>query len=273
MLLLVLMLLAESSAFTNSLMFSEQKPTETSGGFLLIGGTHQDLSTNFRELFFEMAGGQKARIVVIPTGVAHADKPESSDEFLKTWLALKPQSVVVLHTRDRKVADDPEFVKPLTGATAVFVTNGHRDRIFNAYRSTRVEKELKKLHLRGGLIGGTGTGAVVLGDLAIIRANEDGGTEQALGLLSKFLVEDREDGEQFAGAIAANPTNVGLFIGPGSAVSIRGNDLRMIGEGVVAVRLAKGIGKGAKVELLKSGDMRDIEEFRRAAANRAGRGR
>jgi len=208
---------------------------------------------------------------VIPTAVALADKPEMLNEFRRPWLDLKPLSVEVLHTRDRKTADDPVFVKPLTEATAVFFTNGHGDRLFNAYHGTLVEKELKKLQARGGLIGGTGTGAVVLGDLAIDRVKADGPTEWSLGLLPGFLIHDRGDFERLADVIAANPAKVGLMIDPAAAVVIRGKNLRVIGGGTVIVRLANGAGKEAKIDTLKSGGQLDVIELRRAAASRAGK--
>jgi cyanophycinase len=244
---------------------------ELPGPLVLIGGSHQDLRNDIRDAFFELAGGKRAKIVVIPTAVAHADRPETPDEFRKPWLDLKPLSVEILHTRDRKTADDPAFVKPLTEASAVFLTNGHGDRLFKAYRGTLVEKELKKLQARGGLIGGTGTGAVVLGDLSIDRVKADGPTEWSLGLLPGFLIHDRGDVERLADAIAANPANVGLMIDPAAAVVIRGKNIRVIGEGTVTVGLAKGAGKEAKIETLKSGGQLDLIELRRAAVSRAGK--
>ena len=57
------------------------------------------------------------------------DAAANADEFLKPWTALEPASVVVLHTRDRKTADDPAFVKPLTEATGVWFGGGSQDRV------------------------------------------------------------------------------------------------------------------------------------------------
>jgi cyanophycinase len=269
---LALLLLASGGlTFFGSPKGSAQEIAELPGPLLLAGGRHQDLPKDIRDVFFDLAGGKKAKIVVIPTAVAHADQPETPDEFLKPWQDLKPLSVEVLHTRDRKAADDPAFVKPLAEATAVFFTNGHRDRLFKAYRGTLVEKELKKLQARGGLIGGTGTGAAVLGDLVIDRVKEDRLTEPGLGLLPGFLIEDRSDPERFPEAIAANPATVGLMIDRAAAVVIRGKNLRVIGDGTVTVRLAKGAGQEAQVATLKPGGQLDLVEIRRAAASRAGK--
>jgi cyanophycinase-like exopeptidase len=78
------------------------------------------------------------------------------------------------------------------------------------------------------------------------------------------------DVELLADEIAANPAKVGLMIDPTAAVVIRGKNIRVIGEGTVTVGLAKGAGKEAKIETLKSGGQLDLIELRRAAASRAG---
>src|SRR5262249_15651141 len=101
---------------------------ETTGTIVLLGGRHQDLSAQHRDLFLEVGGGTKAKIVVIPTAVANPEL-KTPDVFLKPPANLKPASMHTLHTRDRKTADDPEFVKPLREATAVFFTNGHLHRL------------------------------------------------------------------------------------------------------------------------------------------------
>jgi cyanophycinase len=268
---LVLLLLTCGLAFPFSPSASAQEVAELPGPLVLIGGRHQDLRNDIRDAFFELAGGKRAKIVVIPTAVLHADKPEAADEFRKPWQDLKPLSVEVLHTRERKTADDPAFVKPLTEATAVFLTNGHGGRLFQAYRGTLVEKELKKLQARGGLIGGTGTGAVALGDLEIDRVKGDGPTAWSLGLLLGFQIHDRGDVERLADAVAANPAKVGLLIDPAAAVVIRGKNMRVIGDGTVTVGLAKGAGKEAKIQTLKAGGQLDLIELRREAASRAGK--
>lgn len=265
---LVLWLLAFGGlTFSGSARATAQQIAEVPGPLVLIGGRHQDLPKDLRDVFFDLAGGKKAKIVVIPTATAE-DDPQEIDVLLMPWRDLKPMSVQILHTRDRKTADDPAFVKPLTEATAVFITNGHPDRIVNAYRGALVEKELKKLHARGGLVGGTGTGMSVLGDFVLWHKAP--GFEPALRVLPGFLLADpRSDG--LSEAIAANPAQVGLGIEPGTAVVIRGRDMRVVGKGTVKVYLAMGAKQEAKIDSFKSGDRLDLVELRRAAAKRAGK--
>jgi cyanophycinase len=227
------------------------RPDESGARLLLIGGRHQDLPLEIRDLFFELAGGEEARIVVIPTAVADPDGT-SPEDYLTPPPNCRPKSFQILHTRDRTVADDPAFVRPLAAATAVFFTNGHRHRIFDAYRGTLVEQELKKLKARGGLIAGTGRGAFVLAELLTTRAGADQLVEPGFGLLPGFLLDEGEG--RLAEAVAANPAFIGMNIDNGAAAEIRGNTLRAIGEGAVTIQTALGKDRGVKLETLKAGD-------------------
>jgi cyanophycinase len=239
------------------------------GSLLLFGGRHDDLPNEMRDLLFDLAGGKEAKVVVVPTAMASADNPQSYDEVLQPWTDRKPRWAVVLHTRNPKTADDPAFVKPLTEASAVWITHGHRDRLLKAYRGTLVVKELKKLLARGGIIGGAGSGAAVLGELAIDRANEDVATEPGLGLLPGFLIEDGESTERLAEALAINPTRPALELRPGAGMLIRGGKLHVPGKVPVAVHIAPGAGHAAHVDKLIPGVERSLQPYLRAAALRA----
>ena len=120
-----LLLVVVALLLSGSVTGADDDIAAAKGKLLLIGGRHQDLSQELRGAFFELAGGKDARIVVIPTAVAGADEPETRDEILRPWRELKPLSLEVLHTRDRKLADDPAFVKPLTGSRGDFAQALH----------------------------------------------------------------------------------------------------------------------------------------------------
>lgn len=246
-----------------------QQIAEPPGPFILAGGRDSEIPRAVREAFLKLAGDKNAKVVVIPTAVADRELREP-DKFLQPWRALKPLSIEMMHTRDPKMADDPAFVKPLTEATAVWFTNGHPDRVLLAYRGTLVERELRKLHTRGGLVGGTDSGTAVLCDLVIDRVEKGRLTESGLGVLSGFLIDDDGRKGRVAEAVAANPAYVGLTIDPGVAVEICGQTLRVIGEGEVTLRLAMGAGREAQVKPLKPGAQLDILDLRREAASRAG---
>jgi cyanophycinase len=245
--------------------------TELSGPIVLAGG--RDVSDKTLAEFVALAGKENAKIVVIPTAIATAEDPKTVEDVLKPWADLKPASVVALHTRDPKTADDPAFVKPLTEATGVWLTHGHPDRLVNAYRGTLVEKELKKLQARGGVVGGTGAGASVLTDLVVLRTPEEESTAPGLGLLPGFLYDPKRDG-RVTKVLPRNPAYVGLSFEDGAAMILRGRFAHVIGDKSVTVHLAKGAGKPALAEVLHKpvpGQTARLDVFqaRRAAANRA----
>jgi len=76
------------------------EPTELPGPLVITGGGK--LPTDARDEFFKLAGKDKAKIVVIPTAIATAGDAKTDERVLEPWQELKPESVVVLHTRDRK---------------------------------------------------------------------------------------------------------------------------------------------------------------------------
>jgi cyanophycinase len=237
-------------------------PRGLPGPIVLTGG--KEIPKDVRNAFFILAGKDKAKIVVVPTAIASADDAKSTDPLVKQWEDLKPASVVLLHTRDRKKADDPAFVKPLTEATGVWFTNGHTDRILNAYRGTLFENELKKLHARGGVIGAAGGGNSAMGALAFAGGEEK--PTEGFGLLPGFLIERKD---HVVDGIAANPAHVGVRIPDGAGVVVYERIAYVIGDAPVTLHFAKGAGKPAANEEYKAGSVLDLVQLRRAALNRA----
>jgi cyanophycinase len=237
-------------------------PRGLPGPLVLTSGP--ELPKDARDAFFTLAGKDKAKIVVIPTALASAGDAKTTDPLVEQWEELKPASVALLHTRDRKKADDPAFVKPLAEATAVWFTHGHTDRVLDAYRGTLVEKELKKLHARGGVIGSAASGSAVVGSLAHAGAEQK--LVEAFGLLPGFVLDPKS---RLSDTIASHPAHVGLRIPEGAAVVIRGRVARVIGDSPITVCVAKGAGKPAANDEYKAGSLLDLCQLQRAAFNRA----
>jgi cyanophycinase len=237
-----------------------QEPAKQEGKLLLIGGRHQDLSDELRKRFFELAGGKHARIIIVPTGVADVAL-EDLEPLLGPWRKLEPERLEILHTRDPKIANDPEFVKSLTKATAVFFTNGHRHRMLDAYRGTLVERELKKLHERGGLLGGCGTGAAILGELTTNRGANEQKAEAALKIQKRFLLDCEGEKGCFEEAVLANPDFIALQILENAAIEIQSGELRSVGKAPATLCLPQGKGKAPLRTTLKSGNTRKLAEI------------
>jgi hypothetical protein len=71
--------------------------------------------------------------------------------------------MLVLHTLDRKVADSESFIEPIKRARGVWFDGGLPEAISQSYLGTKTEQELRNVLERGGVVGGSSAGAVVLG--------------------------------------------------------------------------------------------------------------
>src|SRR5262245_61344164 len=91
-------------------------PPEAAGALVVCGGG--PLPDAVLDHFIELAGGPRARLVIIPTASKKADTAEVARALLP-WKDRKVASVVLLHTRSRAQANDPAFLRPLTEATGV----------------------------------------------------------------------------------------------------------------------------------------------------------
>src|SRR4029453_13665471 len=92
------------------------------GGGSFIGPMGQE--------FVRLAGGPSARLVIVPTAYGGTEE-EGIESFIKEWGGRHPASVQVLHTHDRAVANDPNFVAPLRTATGVWFTGGKQYRLLD----------------------------------------------------------------------------------------------------------------------------------------------
>ncbi len=246
-------------------------PRGLPGPLVIVGGGK--MPADAREAFFALAGKAKAKIVVIPTASASADDAKEAESFLKQWKDLEPASVVLLHTRDAKKANDAEFVKPLTEATGVWFSGGDQGKLTAAYRGTLVEKEIRKLHARGGVIGGTSAGAAVMSDTMIAGGKEKATLADGFGFLPGFVVDqhftNRKREARLQGVIAEHPKRVGFGLDEGTAIVVKGRVARVIGDASLTVCVAKGAGKPAANDEYKAGSLLDLCQLQRAAFNRA----
>ena len=239
-----------------------------SGGWLVIvgGGVLPD---TVRERFLELAGGKNARIVVIPTASGKADRVEALKGYA-FWKAQKVASVVFLHTRRLLEANDPKFVKPLTEATGVWISGGDQSLLMAAYRGTAVERELRKLLDRGGVIGGTSAGAAVMSSVMIVGGNPLARVGQGFGLLPGVVVDqhfqNRNRLARLQGVLARHPHYLGLGIDEQTAAVVHGRLVTVMGNANVRLCVPAAGPRPARVQVLKAGERIDLEALGRATA-------
>lgn len=216
------------------------------GALIIIGGGK--VGPEIWARFIELAGGDGANIVVIPTAnedgsIASGASPEK--EMLQR---LGVNLVTVLHTRDRKQADDPAFVAPLRKATGIWFTGGRHWRLADAYLNTLAHREFKALLARGGVIAGTSAGATIQGSF-MVRGDTKGNSimvgdhTEGLDFIHNVTIDQhllvRNRQFDLVEVIRQRPELLGIGIDESTAIVVQKNMFEVIGKSFVAIYDAK----------------------------------
>src|SRR5260370_16757787 len=165
------------------------------------------------ETWKKLGGGKDAHVVLIPTANNPGDDIAPVVNGLKQVFGV--QDVAVLDTKDRTKADSAEFVAPLKQATFVFIDGGRQWRLADAYLGTRVERELRNVLKRGGVIAGSSAGASILASY-LVRGDPKGaevmmakGHERGFGFIPNSAIDqhvsERHRQRDMEPVVAAHP--------------------------------------------------------------------
>jgi cyanophycinase len=211
------------------------------GSLVLVGGgrTQPDIMRRF----IQLAGGPAARIVVIESALPDERLTPAGLASLQSRASeLFGVPVTVLHTRDRTQADSEDFVKPLKSATAVWTFGGDENRL-SVYVGTRTEREIKAVAERGGVLGGTSAGALVL---AQFTTNVTADTPEqwahpltGFNLLTNTIVIPHwsQRGGQLIipETMKPHPGMIAIAVDEATAALITGTRLEVVGDGKVGI--------------------------------------
>jgi cyanophycinase len=223
--------------------------------------------------FVKRAGGSRANLVVITTASETAETAEV-EVRLEFWLRQRLAELTILHTRDRNIADDPQFVAPLERAMGVWFIGGHQQRLTDAYLGTKTEKAIKGVLKRGGVVGGTSAGAAIMSQLMIVGGAADKQPELGLGfgflpgtlVDQHFLKRKRQD--RLLNALALYPKLVGVGIDENTVLIVEGRKFSVRGDSGVVVYLPPVGDRPAKTRTLLEGMEADMLALHRAAQSR-----
>lgn len=242
----------------------------SSGTLVIVGGGR--LGPEIVRRFLSLAGGADAPIVVIPTAIGDSAYGQDCPcaRFLR---AAGARSVTVLHTTDRREADDERFVEPLRRARAVWFPGGRQWRLADAYLDTRTERELHALLARGGVIGGTSAGASIQASY-LVRGAPEGNTimmapghERGFGFLRRSAIDQhvlaRQRLDDLPKVLEAHPDLLGIGIDEGTAVVVRGDTAEVIGASKVFIYGGRdSVDPGKQYRSLSAGDRFDLRARR-----------
>ncbi len=234
------------------------------GALVIVGGG--GLPDAIRDRFVQLAGGKNGKLVVIPTASEFADRTGNYRGF-KYWEKQGLASVSLLNTLDHKKANDPSFIKPLTEATAAWLGGGDQLRLAKAYHGTAVEKELRRLYARGGVIGGTSAGASVMSSIMITGGFSQASIDEGFGLLPDVVIDqhfrNRKRQNRLMGVLRKNPRCLGLGIDENTAVVVSGHKFTVMGQANVSVCLPPTDSEElGPITLLKADEVGDLLQLR-----------
>jgi cyanophycinase len=216
-------------------------PVVEKGTLVIVGGG--GTTTEIMDRFFTAAGGKDALVVVIPTADEREIVPDDPGDakYLRKWGGT---NVKVLHTRDRKTADDPAFSKVLTEAKGVWFGGGRHWRFVDAYEGTLTETRFREVLARGGVIGGSSAGASIQSEY-MPRGHPLGNTvvsaegyERGFGYLAGCAVDQhffaRKRPADMSGLMKRYPQYLGIGIDESTAVVVTGHTAEVMGKSMAA---------------------------------------
>lgn len=147
-----------------ALLMSTFCPAQSKGHLVIVGGVQ---TKEIVAKFVELAGGENARIIVIPN--AGSNPVYWSEVQVKEFNELGAKSDYLLFTKE--TADADSNLKKMDWANAVFFLGGDQSDLTRDMLGTRLLQKVFEIYYRGGVVGGSSAGAAVMSEV-MITGNE-----------------------------------------------------------------------------------------------------
>lgn len=206
------------------------------GTVVVVGGGA--MGPEVYKAFIDAAGGPDAIILDVPNAGGTDTVGANTGQ---AWRSAGAKNVVVLFTKDRKIADSDSFTAIIKKAGGVWFEGGRQFHIVQDYGGTKTERAFMDLLDRGGVVGGSSAGASILGDFMVRGAPSNDnmimdypGYEKAFGYLRNVGIDQhvvaRSRLPDLADSIITRyPNLLGISEDEGTAWVIRGDTARIVG--------------------------------------------
>lgn len=226
----------------------------TTGTVILGGGRLEEkIALTLVDRVIALAGGPDALIVIVPTASeglpprlpSQNAEPQRIRDLRNAFESRGARHVAFLHTRDRRVANSEEFVTVLRSARAVFFPGGASRVLDLTYHGTLVEREVKALLERGGVLAGDSAGAITLGCFwlswdakqAAMAKMTDGLCALPRVTVSPHIqrIEGDAQTKDIASYIVTHPTAIAINISENTVLVLRDATAEVFGAGGITV--------------------------------------
>ena len=213
---------------------------------MLIGGAEDKVRERvILTRFVALAGGQKARIVVVTT--ASIFGAETGARYRLVFEELGAGHVETVDAATRADAQDPAAAAVINEASGIFLAGGNQLRLSSIMGGTSLAKAISDRHGAGIVVAGTSAGASALSTHMIAFGRAGASPRQrmtqmgaGLGLLPGVVVDQhflqRNRLGRLLSIVAQNPSLLGLGIDEDTAAVVSGDQvLEVIGRGSVTI--------------------------------------
>jgi cyanophycinase len=225
----------------------ESNPPPAAGTLMMIGGAEDKQGE--RRILAEVARRASGAPLVIAT-LASEEPEYQCGAYCRLFRDLGVADVRMLNAETREDLAREDVISLLDGAGTVFFTGGDQLKITTKLGGTAALDRIRALYeQQGGLVAGTSAGAAALGELMLMSSHAEG-TEKhkvrrafimahGLGLIRDMVIDQhfaqRARIERLLGALAENPSVLGVGIDEDTAIVVRGREFQVIGSGAVYV--------------------------------------
>lgn len=234
------------------------------GSLVIVGGGGMPQSIVDR--FVQLAGGENAKIVVLPTAVPR----DQTDLRVPGFLARAGvKKVTVLDQRGPEEVSSETFRAALKEATGIWFGGGRQWNFVDAYENTDAVAAFHEVLQRGGVIAGSSAGATIQGEF-LVRGHPLGnqvmmaeGYERGFAFLPGSAIDQHfaQRGRQpdLLPVIQRHPRLLGVGLDEATAIVVQGSRAEVVGQhsahfvradrlqGLTAEQLPKSVEEAAKL--------------------------
>ena len=163
------------------------RPRGATGSLIIVGGGPRPPDVMRR--FVELAGGSRARILIMPMATATAEEsgPQVAAEMIRLGAAASRSANL---TRAQAMSDT--IARTFEGITGIWFLGGDQNRITEVLAGTPAERAIRARYELGAVVGGTSAGAAIMTTPMISGAERrPGGTRP--GTTQAWITIERDD--------------------------------------------------------------------------------
>jgi cyanophycinase len=223
---------------------SKSVNTTVKGWVIPIGGAEKKVKDRvILKRFCELAGMEKARILVIPTA---SELEDTGPRYVDIFESMGAKSKFT-PINEREDCFNQDILDSLSKATGIFITGGNQLRLSTILGGTPVAKMIRSLNKAGVHVAGTSAGAAIMSEHMIAGGRmgptpRENGAVMApgLGLTNRIIIDQhfrqRDRIGRLMSALSYNPFVSGIGIDEDTAAFISPEGMmEVVGSGAITV--------------------------------------